>query len=547
MNLKNSIYLSFLFFFSVFSSFSISQTLNAVGTTEISIKANGDLVNARRLARASSERDAILSALRLRMSVDANNPAIQTALTDLAKQSSDNLKTTFITEGDILSAKTTLSIDGGQFYDLARSIKGLVSASSMASSKIVFLIDEYYGVATNLDPKQPLESEIIYSHDKSKSSSSAASSSFAASSKDSVAVSSREKSSIAASESVNISARDRASVAGSERVGVSVSDSSGSGAASRNTNIAASRDSSLDAQRRSAVAASSDRSFAGASSSERAVASASSSASASSQKDIVNYSIKTKFPDTSNAKPSDGASALITARLEQIIKPFGLVYTPERDMRIDKGGKKLLLSDIEKQRKYDEFTSKAAKQPYSAKYVVFGTSVMSAEGKTPSGDVTCSGMLKLQSFSVDSGESLVSGTLNKRAQGSSDQDCRSNLATALATELASTIGNSAAREIQLAASQGTSFYVTLFSSKRIAPNIRREFTKKLELMGDTKEENASDNSRAWVIQAAGNFRTKIEDLKDDLASDFPEAKNAKMIAKGNRVVVCLEGQCPKDF
>jgi hypothetical protein len=547
MNLKNSIYLSFLFFFSVFSSFSISQTLNAVGTTEISIKANGDLVNARRLARASSERDAILSALRLRMSVDANNPAIQTALIDLAKQSSDNLKTTFITEGDILSAKTTLSIDGGQFYDLARSIKGLVSASSMASSKIVFLIDEYYGVATNLDPKQPLESEIIYSHDKSKSSSSAASSSFAASSKDSAAVSSREKSSIAASESVNISARDRASVAGSERVGVSVSDSSGSGAASRNTNIAASRDSSLDAQRRSAVAASSDRSFAGASSSERAVASASSSASASSQKDIVNYSIKTKFPDTSNAKPSDGASALITARLEQIIKPFGLVYTPERDMRIDKGGKKLLLSDIEKQRKYDEFTSKAAKQPYSAKYVVFGTSVMSAEGKTPSGDVTCSGMLKLQSFSVDSGESLVSGTLNKRAQGSSDQDCRSNLATALATELASTIGNSAAREIQLAASQGTSFYVTLFSSKRIAPNIRREFTKKLELMGDTKEENASDNSRAWVIQAAGNFRTKIEDLKDDLASDFPEAKNAKMIAKGNRVVVCLEGQCPKDF
>ena len=478
---------------------------------------------------------------------DWQGPAIQTALTDLAKQSSDNLKTTFITEGDILSAKTTLSIDGGQFYDLARSIKGLVSASSMASSKIVFLIDEYYGVATNLDPKQPLESEIIYSHDKSKSSSSAASSSFAASSKDSVAVSSREKSSIAASESVNISARDRASVAGSERVGVSVSDSSGSGAASRNTNIAASRDSSLDAQRRSAVAASSDRSFAGASSSERAVASASSSASASSQKDIVNYSIKTKFPDTSNAKPSDGASALITARLEQIIKPFGLVYTPERDMRIDKGGKKLLLSDIEKQRKYDEFTSKAAKQPYSAKYVVFGTSVMSAEGKTPSGDVTCSGMLKLQSFSVDSGESLVSGTLNKRAQGSSDQDCRSNLATALATELASTIGNSAAREIQLAASQGTSFYVTLFSSKRIAPNIRREFTKKLELMGDTKEENASDNSRAWVVQAAGNFRTKIEDLKDDLASDFPEAKNAKMIAKGNRVVVCLEGQCPKDF
>ena len=524
-----------------------AQTLNAVGTTEISIKSNGDLVNARRLARASSERDAILSALRLRMSVDANNPAVQTALSDLSKQTGDNLKTTFTTEGDVLTARTTLSIDGGQFYDLARSIKGLVSASSMASSKIVFLIDEYYGVSTSLDPKQPLESEIIYSHDKSRASSSASSSSFAASAKDSVAVSSRDKSSIAASDSSSISARDRASVAGSERVGVAVADGSGSGAASRSTSIAGSRDSSLDAQRRSSVAASSDRSFSGASSSERAVAASASSASASSQKDIVNYSIKTKFPDTSNRKPADGASALITARLEQIIKPYGLVFTPERDMRIDKSGKKLLLTDIEKQRKFDEFTNKAAKQPYSAKYVVFGSSVMSAEGKTASGDVTCSGMLKLQSFSVDSGESLVSGTLNKRAQGSSDQDCASNLATALATELAATIGSSAAREIQLAASQGASFYITLYSSKRIAPNIRREFTKKLESMGDSKEENASDNSRAWVIQAAGNFRTKIEDLKDDLASDFPEAKNAKMVAKGNRIVVCLEGTCPKDF
>ena len=117
-----------------------AQTLNAVGTTEISIKSNGDLVNARRLARASSERDAILSALRLRMSVDANNPAVQTALSDLSKQTGDNLKTTFTTEGDVLTARTTLSIDGGQFYDLARSIKGLVSASSMASSKIIFLI-----------------------------------------------------------------------------------------------------------------------------------------------------------------------------------------------------------------------------------------------------------------------------------------------------------------------------------------------------------------------------------------------------------------------
>ena len=206
-----------------------------------------------------------------------------------------------------------------------------------------------------------------------------------------------------------------------------------------------------------------------------------------------------------------------------------------------------MISDIEKQRKFIEYTEKASKQPFSAKYIVYGTSVMSAEGKTPSGDTVCSGMLKLQSFNVDSGEALISGTLGKRAQGSSDQDCRTNLATALATELASTVGKTAAKETQLAATQGQSFYVTLYSNKKISSAIRREFTKQLEAMGQIEEGNSTDTSRAWVIQAASGFRTKLEDVVDDLSSTNAEAKSAKMIAKGNRVVVCLEGNCPKDF
>ena len=51
------------------------------------------------------------------------------------------------------------------------------------------------------------------------------------------------------------------------------------------------------------------------------------------QKDVVTFKSKTVFPDVSNAKPSDTQSALITQRLAQVMKQYGLEYTPERDIR----------------------------------------------------------------------------------------------------------------------------------------------------------------------------------------------------------------------
>lgn len=523
-----------------------AETIDANGKTEISIKSSGgDLVAARKLARDSAERDAVYSALKVRMNLDPNNPAIKNALDEMAKQLSDNMKTDFVTEGDILTAKTKLSIDSGQLFELAGSFKGLVSSTATASAKIIFLIDEYYGIATSLDPSQPISTEVSYSHDKSKAS--ASSSSASASAKSSVAVSGKESSSLAASDSASVSARDSASIAARDRGSVAGRDGYGNaGAASSDSSVAGSRDAKLDASRKSSVAANSSSSYAGAASEESASASA--SASSSSQKDIVNYSFKQKFPDTNNAKPADDKDALITARLEQMIAPFSLKYTPERDIRFDVKGKKLLISDIEKQRKFDTYTQKASKQPFSAKYIVFGTAALSKEGKTPSGDVSCSGYLKLTSFNVDSGEGLVSALLGKRAQGSTDQDCQTNLASALATEVASTIGNSASKQLQKAATQGESFYVTLYSAKKILPAIRKEFTKNLQgLTSEFKEDDATDNARTFIVQASGNFKTKIEDMMDDMAGANPEMKKAKLVVKGNRLAVCLEGTCPKDF
>lgn len=527
-----------------------AETVNANGKTEIGIKANGgDLVKVRKLARDSAERDAILSALKLRLNVDGTTPAAQAALGELAKQLSDNLKTTFTVEGDVLIARTALSVDSAQLFDLARSIKGLVNSTASAAAKIIFLIDEYYEVATSIQPGQPLETEITYFHDKSEASASASSASSSSKSKDAVAVSGKEKSAYAASDSASFAASDKAAFSGKDKAGVAVSNQTGSGAAVRETSVAGASSSSVAGARKQSAAGSSESSFAGAATSERAEASASSSSSSSSKNDVVNYTFKQKFPDVGTAKPAGEAGALITQRIEQVIKQYGLAYTPERDIRRDQSGNKLTIIDIEKKRMMDQYTERASKQPYSAKYIVYGTSVMSTEGKTASGDVTCSGLLKLSSFNVDSGDGLASATLGKRAQGSSDQDCRTNLATALATELAKTVGNVAARELQLAATQGQSFYVTLYSNQKVAAAVRRSFTKKLESMVERYEEdNVTENSRTFVVQAKTGFRSKLEEFVEDLAEEHKEAmKGVVMKAKGNRVVVCLEGSCPKDF
>jgi hypothetical protein len=526
----------------------LAETLSANGQVQVGVIANGSLVNARRIAREGAERDAVASLLRLQLHVNTQDAKTAGAIEDLVKQLAANLKTTFQTEGDVLTARTTLEADSALVFDLARSL-GVTSVTAAAQAKVIFMIDEYYGIATQIAPGQPLATEVEYAHDKSsfsdrsaKVSASAKQASAAASeSKSSVAVAASQRTAVAGSHASAFAARDRGAAAVSDGYG-------GAAGAARDTQVAAAE--------RGSYSASGKSSFVGSASSQQASASAASSRSAyasdvkdvNQQNDKVWIKVKQTFPDTSNAKPSDGTAALITARLEQVIKPFGLVYTPERDLRVDPGVGKMRIVDIERRGKFAEMTGKAATGAYKAKYVVYGESVMSSEGATPSGDTSCNGSLKLQSYNVDSGDGLVSGSINKRAQGTSDQDCRANLATAMATELAQIIGNTASRELQLASTQGQSFYVTLYSTAKIPARVRREITSKLQAMTEQfAEDNVTDHARTYVVQAKGNFRTKVEDMIEDSAAQIDEMKLAVMKANGNRMVICVEGSCPKDF
>lgn len=537
-----------------------AELISANGRAEVSIKANkGDVISARRIAKNAAEVDAIVAAIKLKLNVNPNDAKAKAAIEDMVKQLVDNIKTTFITEGDILTAKSSLEVDGTQLYDLARSL-GLGSSAQVAAAKVLFIIDEYSGIATSIDPSQPIETEMEYSHDKSAfsdkssagASSEANSESNSQSSQSATAYSSKEKSAVSAKESVAVNAKESVAVNSKGSSAASAKDGSRSASAASSSQASGKASAEYSGAASSKYAAASSSQKSGAASSKNSSASASASSSSSSfdtkdiqeQKDIVNLKVKTKFPDLNNAKPSEGADELITARLEEVSKKFGLQLASEMDFRVE-GGRKLLIKDIEKLSKFSYYQQKASKPPFSAKYIVYGTAVMNSEGKTASGDVQCTGQLKVQSANVDSGQSLVSETMVKRAVGSSDQSCKANLSTALATSLAEKIGVNAQKEIQITATQGSSFDVALFSVLKVPAKVRRNFTEKLQKLSDeVVEGNATETIRSFVVQAKGNFKTKIEDLVEDMKEEFPEMKDARMEAKGNQLTICIEGKCP---
>lgn len=578
--MKKTLLVSTLLALGIVSS-AFAETLSANGSTEISIKANGDLVNARRLAREQAEKDAIAGILKTKLSADLNDAKVKNALPDLRKQLTDNMHTSFTAEGDFLTAKTTLQVDSAQFLDLARAL-GITSRTASAGAKVLFLIDEYYGVGTKLDPSQPLLTEVDYSHDKSSFSDRSAStagaqsksSASASAGKSSFAAASSDKSAFAASSASSAAGRDRASFAGSDKQSFAGSDQraaayqdgSSGAAAARNTQVAGARDTQVAGARDSQYAAAQKSAAAGSSSSQSAVAaasehaSASKSASASSystqqndvqrQNDVVNLKVRQVFPGIDNAKPADESSALIGQKLQQVVKEFGLAYTDEKDFRIE-GGRRLTINDIGKLQKFDSYLKKAAGGNYKAKYLVYGTAVMQSEGQTPSGKVQCAGQLVLTSSDVDTGEGFVSGAIGKRAIGSSDQNCRTNLAEAMARELADTIGTGAQRELQQAATQGKTYTVAIYSALRLPAKLKREFSAKMKGLEGVVEVNddgnASEEMRRWTVQAKGNFSEKIDDLIDDIIEGGESYKAAKFEKRGNRMVFCVEGKCPAEF
>ena len=534
----------------------MAEPITQAGQAEVNLKAFKDRPTANLDAKKKAEIDAIRAVLRLKLNVDFTSSKAQEAIAELVKTLGANMKTVYALDGDTLTARTTLNVDSAELTDLARSL-GLQNMNMMEAAAITFMIDEYWGIATSLDPSKPLVSEVEFFQDKSSASSgsnfsdTSSKSAQSSSLQGSINASSKESAAMTSSDRVAVAGSQSSAFAASDRRAIAVQDGAGGGAAAaRRTDVVGAQESSFAgaAESNRAAARSSDTRLAATVNTSSSSAADNKNVQASSfntqQKDVTSFKSKSVFPDVNNAKPSDAASALIAARLAQIAQQYGLAYSPEGDLR-ETGKGKMLITDIMTQQRVNFYKEKAAKD-LKVKYVVFGSSVMNAEGKSSSGRTICSGMLKLESYSVDTGRGLVSGTLVKRAEGSSDQDCRSNLSTALATELAQTVGNAATRELQLLAQNGQAFTVTLYSKDRITRGIGGAFEDALRgLVGELREQSRDEATRVYTLSLkGGDLPRRIEKLLDSLGA---EMKNAEVQSKGNRVVVCVEGRCPTTY
>jgi hypothetical protein len=374
-----------------------AETISANGLITVSVKASGNLVDARRIAREKAENDAVTGLLKKALSADINSLKVQAALPDLRKQLIDNMRTTFNAEGDALNAKTVLEVDSAEFMKMARSY-GVTSQVAGAGAKVLFLIDEYYGFGTKLDPAQPLSTEIDYSHDKSSfsdhtataSGAKSASSVSASASKSSLAAAASEKNAFAASSSSAVAARDKgsfsasnkSSFAGSDQRAGAIQNGYGGASAAASTQVAGARDARAAGAHDSSFAASQKSAVAGSSSSQAAIsassshASAAKSSSASSfatrqnaverQNDVVNLKVRQVFPGIDNAKPADESTAMIGQKLQQVVKEYGIAFTDERDFRVD-GGRRLTNVDIIRMQRSSVYLKKAAQGGFSAK------------------------------------------------------------------------------------------------------------------------------------------------------------------------------------
>ena len=547
-----------------------AQAVEAKGVAELSAKEFKDAAAGRLAARKAAEKDAIKAALRLKQNIDVNTPAVEAAIPEIVKALGDNLRTTFAQEGEVLIARTTLRVDGAELTDIVRSLN-LQNKNAMAAASIVFYIDEYWGVGTRSDPSQPVSTEMEYFHDKTAKSDTSARASGSAFSDTSarqssassydgrLAASSKESASMSASQRSSASGSSSASYAGSDRTAVAAQDGYGGAAAgSRNTSVAASRSGSFSGSSSESVAAarSSDNRVQASVKASSAQSSDVKNVRASSfsgeqknvqqQNDIVSIRTKTVYPEMGNSKPV--GSSLVAAKLAETIGQYGLKFTSEQDLR-ETGKGRMLISDIATQGKYRMYIDKAAAPPYNARYVVFGSAQMRTDGPAPDGqNVLCSGELTYEAISVAGGNNLPSATVIKTATARGDELCRARLADAMAAEVGAKAGNAAARELQMAASQGSSYTVTLFSLDALSRRVARPFEDALsQLFGadNVADGGQTDSTRVYQVTAkGGDLKRRLEDILDGLGESMARAE---VRSNGSRFIVCTEGKCPASY
>ena len=492
---------------------------------------------------------------------DSDRPKLE----QLAEMLTESIEVTILPpSGNVLQGKATLNVSSSTLQKYLANLKIGTTDVTKSSVRVMLSIDEFVGVATNMEAGTPSEVTVNYSSDTStysdtssrSSSSSSGSSASARSNQNNVAMSASDRVAVSGRQSSAISAQESSAIAGrgSSSAAVAAQDGYGGSVAA-----ARSSQSSVAASSNSRVNAAQSSQYAGSAASSRSLVDKSSSASSESSSfarsssesqnnvqqnnNIVNYSMTMKMPTFDNAKRVAGAGFLKN-ELDGVFRANGLVTVPENDLRAE-GGRLIPVSDIINNGRYDDFKAKIKQKNIVADVWATGVVTYSIIGTNDMGKTQCEGQITVNAGFLDASATLFSGSLQaKAAESGGDQACQGRLAMALAKQLGEKLGPAALEELNARQSRGRKMIIELFSAAGdVARPTRNQFRNALnEALG---EGGAIDRGAGkWEIQIKGKADDFLEGILEKIGWD-----NADYRIRGERICVGVEGPgvCPPEF
>jgi hypothetical protein len=488
-------------------------------------------------------------------------PQVEAKIPELIELLGDSIQVSMDpSDGEVMSGKATISVPSAKLKEYLTN-KGIGAGDIAAkSAKILVSIDEFIGVATNLDSQKSTETEVNYAHDKSSfsdtsataSGSKSASASAASMSKADVAYAAKDSVAVSGKQSSAVAARQDTAVSGRRDSAAAYQDGSGSAAAAGSSQYAGAQSTQYAAGKSSQYAGAAASSSAYSDKSQSASASSSSSGSSfktdqknvQQQNDKVTYSVRTKMPEFNNAKALGAQDRVLSARLSGEFQSNGLKLVAENDLRAE-GGRILPIFEITNNGRVAQFVELIQRKGIEADVWATGQANYTIVGTVPTG-TQCNGNLAVQGRFIESNEIFFEDSLQASAVGNGDQACRANLGISLASSLAKVLGDRANKELNARSSRGGVYTLYLYSASTLKRSDRRAFQDLIEKVEglQASEPTTKEYYMAMNVQYSGRLKDTIDRLLDKMPWE-----KAEVLSKANKICVGIEGfgACPAEF
>jgi hypothetical protein len=184
-----------------------------------------------------------------------------------------------------------------------------------------------------------------------------------------------------------------------------------------------------------------------------------------------------------------------------------------------------------------------ARAEAKADFFMVGTSVIIDDGRNPNtGQFSCNGLVSLETFSTQSGESIASGTKAEEASGMNANGCAANVAQKLARSAGAYIGSHVQDYWKRRATYGREYVLTLRGAG-MTLGTRVAFAKAVKSLPGV-EGTTQRTSNDSTIEMAVTYKGKdpLDQAVAEGLSAHPAFSSLDAVTDGTHIVFCF-GPC----